>query len=119
MPNSAHNPRSLQEIGLRLVRLRVALGLNPAGMAELLDIKANKLSNWENGHNGISLAEACRISERTGATLDFIYLGIDFGLPPAINGRVRSITREMAIREQMNTKRGRPRKLPAKSDAAD
>jgi transcriptional regulator with XRE-family HTH domain len=73
-----------RDAGKRLFDLRRALGFSQNGWCKILGIKQPSLSNIENGHTRISISHALIIHERTGATLDWIYLGLEHGLPRSL-----------------------------------
>lgn len=120
MPNSALNPWSPEQIGLRLVRYRLATGRTAASICAELKIAPSKWSNWENGTHTVSIGEGIALAEKLGVSLDYIYRGRDdFGIAADIAPKLRKVTMTMVLSHQQQPKRGRPRKAHAKQDAAD
>lgn len=88
--------RSNIDIARRLVALRSALGLNQAAFAALIEITQPAMSNYEAAIRRPDIDVAIKIQTRTGATLDWLYLGDRNGLPqrllaalPDLSGDVR------------------------------
>lgn len=70
--------------GQRLLQLRRALGYSQSSWCKILGIKQPSLSNIESGRTNISVSHALIVYEQTGVTLDWIYLGLEQGLPAAL-----------------------------------
>jgi transcriptional regulator with XRE-family HTH domain len=70
--------------GKRLLQLRRALGFSQNNWCKILGIKQPSLSNIESGRTSISVSHALVVHEQTGVTLDWIYLGLEQGLPAAL-----------------------------------
>lgn len=120
MPNSAHNPWSPQQIGLRLARYRLAMGRSSASICAELNIAPSKWSNWESGRNNVSIGEGIALAEKLGISLDYIYRGKDdFGIAADVAPKLRRITMDMVLKDKRQPKLGRPRKARPKQDAAD
>ena len=77
----ADGGRSLQDIAQRLVALRDALGYNQSSFAVLIGTTPSAVSNYEKGVRRPELHVAIKIKIKTGATLDWLYLGDRSGLP--------------------------------------
>lgn len=75
-------------IGERIVMLRKALDMSAADFARHVGIGTNTLSNYETGYRRPELDKALEIVRKTGATLDFIYLGDASSLPMRIAGKL-------------------------------
>ncbi|MDC9825650.1 helix-turn-helix transcriptional regulator [Devosia sp. ZB163] len=73
--------RSNPDIAKRLIALREALGKNQSAFAALIEVSQPAMNNYEKGHRRPDIDVAIRIQVRTGATLDWIYLGRRDGLP--------------------------------------
>lgn len=73
--------KSNQDIARRLIALRDALGKNQSAFAALIEVSQPAMNNYEKGHRRPDLDVGYRIQMRTGATLDWIYLGKRDGLP--------------------------------------
>lgn len=61
--------------------LREALGYNQVAFANLVEISQPAMNNYERGIRRPDLDQAIKIQLRTGATLDWLYLGKRDGLP--------------------------------------
>lgn len=85
-------PDSNDAIGRRLRLIRVAFGvlqghrleLSQAEFGRLAGVGRQSLNNAETGDNRIGLDNAKLVCRRTGATLDYVYLGNPSGLPMAL-----------------------------------
>lgn len=77
----ADGGRSNTDIAMRLAALVAAMGMNQARFAALIEIGQPTLNNYLKGLRRPELDVAINIQARTGATLDWIYLGDRSGLP--------------------------------------
>jgi transcriptional regulator with XRE-family HTH domain len=79
----AKNPHEEGDAALaaRLVELREALGWKQADFARRLGISYQRLSNWERSTQPLPLSGAQNVRRVTGATLDYLYDGVEGGLP--------------------------------------
>jgi transcriptional regulator with XRE-family HTH domain len=77
----ADGGKSPEDIGKRIVMLREALGRNQVSFAQLVDISQPALANYEKGYRRPDLDKAVQIVNKTGVTLDWLYLGERAGLP--------------------------------------
>lgn len=77
----ADGGRSNADIGRRLLALMVALERNQASFAHLVGITQPALNNYIKGHRRPDIEVAIQIQMKTGATLDWIYLGDRSGMP--------------------------------------
>ncbi|EIM25715.1 helix-turn-helix domain-containing protein [Microvirga lotononidis] len=69
-------------IGGRIRRLRLALGYDQArAFCQFVGFSDQALYNYETGKRRISLDEVMKIVTKTGASLDFIYRGLEHTLP--------------------------------------
>lgn len=73
--------RSNTDIAKRIVALREALGHNQSAFAALVGISQPAMNNYERGLRRPDLDVAVRIHQRTGVTLDWLYMGSRSGLP--------------------------------------
>lgn len=79
------------EIGQRLKRLRLALGYtNAKAFCGLIGVGDTAWNNWEKGRREIPIDAALRVCAKTGASLDYIYRGMDWTLPPQVRGKVEA-----------------------------
>jgi transcriptional regulator with XRE-family HTH domain len=69
------------DIGKRLERFRLTMGLNQREFAERHGFNPTQYRNWESGSRRITIDCAALLEERHGLTLDFIYLGRISTLP--------------------------------------
>lgn len=77
----ADGGRSNSDIALRLTALMRALKLNQTGFAALVSISQPALNNYLKGLRRPDIDVAISIQMKTGATLDWLYLGDRSGLP--------------------------------------
>lgn len=77
----ADGGRSNKDIAARLAALMATLGLNQAGMANLIGVSQPALNNYLKALRRPDLDVGIAIQTKTGATLDWIYLGDRSGLP--------------------------------------
>jgi transcriptional regulator with XRE-family HTH domain len=86
-----------EAIAARIVLLREALGYeNAADFARRLGITQQRLSNWENNRPALPHQGARMIRRVTGATLDWLYFGVENGLPRDVAEALQSRRRERA-----------------------
>ena len=69
------------DIARRLVALREALKYNQSAFATLIEVSQPAMNNYEAGIRRPAIEVATKIRVRTGATLDWLYLGQRDGLP--------------------------------------
>jgi DNA-binding XRE family transcriptional regulator len=81
MPMGEQGEGSPSEMAARLVLLREALGYTQAAFSRRLGISYQRLSNWERSTQALPLNGAQLVRRVTGATLDWLYYGIESGLP--------------------------------------
>ena len=72
---------SPEAIGERIKLIRAAMGMNAADFARQVGLSSQTLANYETGYRRPELDKAMLIVQKTGATLDYIYLGDSSGLP--------------------------------------
>jgi transcriptional regulator with XRE-family HTH domain len=77
----ADGGRSNTDIARRLQALMDALGQNQVGMANLVGVSQPAMNNYLKGLRRPDLDVGISIQTRTGATLDWLYLGDRSGLP--------------------------------------
>lgn len=68
-------------IGGRIKLIRSAMGMTPADFSRLTGLSSQLISNYETGYRRPDLDKALIIVQKTGATLDYLYLGDTSGLP--------------------------------------
>jgi transcriptional regulator with XRE-family HTH domain len=64
-----------QEVSQRLLELREACGYSQSRMASMIGVTAAAWNNWEACRKRIAIDAAIALYQKTGATLDWIYLG--------------------------------------------
>jgi DNA-binding XRE family transcriptional regulator len=72
---------SQADIGRRIEMLMEALGLNQAAFAKRVGMSPPTVANYLAGFRRPEIDKAMQIASKTGATLDWIYLGVRSGLP--------------------------------------
>lgn len=73
---------SAESVGKRVRWVRKYNNLSQTQFASILGLsRSANLSNWENGHQRLSLEGALAINHHFGTTLDFLYLARLTGLP--------------------------------------
>jgi transcriptional regulator with XRE-family HTH domain len=74
----------------RLRAIRLALGLNKATFADMIDIDRSSYTKIEKGEKPLLPASAYRIFELYGVDMNFLYLGQVGGLPLRMSSQVMS-----------------------------
>ncbi len=59
-------------------------------MARRLRVRISTYHNWENGWGRIGVDDALNLARMTGATLDYIYAGVEKNLPKELFDYVTS-----------------------------
>lgn len=77
----ADGGRSNADIAMRLNALMTALDLKQVGLASLVGVTQPALSNYLKGLRRPEIDVGIAIQAKTGATLDWLYLGDRSGLP--------------------------------------
>lgn len=71
-----------EQIGERLRRLREALGFDQAKrFAEFVGISEQAWNHFERGRRPPTVPDAIKVAGKTGASLDWIYRGMEHTLP--------------------------------------
>lgn len=89
----------IHEIGERLRRIRDAKKMNQATFCRLVKIEQQAWNNYERGARRISLDQALKVCQFTGATLDYIYRGIEASLPYELAVALQSVEQAPAQRK--------------------
>lgn len=80
------------DIGQRIRQLRLALGFMQArAFCAFVGITEQALNNYEHGRRRIGIDEALKIAGKTGASLDWIYRGMDHTLPMHLLQRLEKV----------------------------
>jgi transcriptional regulator with XRE-family HTH domain len=77
----ADGGRSNADIARRLIALRESRGMNQSAFAAFIGISQPAMNNYERGLRRPELDVAINIQVKTGATLDWVYVGDRSGLP--------------------------------------
>ena len=86
-----------QIIGARLKLLREASGFSEAkAWCEYADIATNAWNHWERGRRPITVEGALKVAVKTGATLDWIYRGLEETLPVRVQQALAAEERKRA-----------------------
>ena len=85
-----------QVVAERLRRTREATKLNQADWCRLVGIVPQAWNNYERGRNRISIDQALKVCQATGASLDWIYRGLADGLPVNLAVALQKLQRSRA-----------------------
>lgn len=98
MPDRAH-PTSLPAVKRRLKLLRLAKDLKKSAMARLVGTTPQAWGNWESPNTGhrISVDEAIKVCQATGAKLEWIYRGEEDSMPSALMAKIRELDANPAL----------------------
>jgi len=88
-------PEQKKLIGNRLELLRDAHNLNQADIAKRLSITPQRWNQWESGKRLIDIQHAIKIADRFGASLDWIYRGIDGALTVDLHNKISVVIAKM------------------------
>lgn len=80
----ADGGRSNEDVAMRLTALMTALKLNQSSFARLIGISPPAFNNYLATARRPDIEVAIQIQAKTGATLDWLYLGERAGLPSAL-----------------------------------
>lgn len=110
MPRGFSNPAAAEKISKRLILLRKALRHTQESLAERLDITRSQLANYELGDpvRMITLPVALDLCAISGVSLDWLYRGSEFYLPPDLKEEIMVQERLLAEKEKTRKKRRRP-----------
>ena len=88
---------SAEEIGARLARLRKALGHQQAkAFAEWIGTPDTTWNTFERGHRRITFPEVMKVVNKTGASLDWIYRGLEHTLPKHLADKLEAFDKAQA-----------------------
>lgn len=88
----ADGGRTNADIAMRLNALMTALDLKPGTFAVLIGVKQPAISNYLSGLRRPDLDVGIAIQVKTGATLDWLYLGDRSGLPARLLGSLPDLS---------------------------
>ena len=77
---------SAENVAIRVEFLRSFFGMKQNAFAEAIGATGAQYNNWKGGRQRMPLAQALKLQELYGVTLDFIYLGRANSLPADIAG---------------------------------
>lgn len=75
-------------IGRRIIVVRQAMGMSAADFARHVEISTAALSNYETGYRRPDWDQALKFVQKTGVTLDYLYLGDPSGLPYRLTSKM-------------------------------
>ena len=79
-----------QVIASRLIALRQALGFKQAKVfSEFIGAGETTWNTFERAHRAITIETATKLTRKTGASLDWIYLGFEHTLPFQLAEKLR------------------------------
>jgi transcriptional regulator with XRE-family HTH domain len=79
-------------IGARLKALRLALGFTQAkAFADFLDLNYSAWNHFETGRRAPLVQDGITVAVRTGASLDWIYRGLEHTLPVHLAEKLRQL----------------------------
>lgn len=82
----------VENIAERLRRLRIAYGFERArAWCEWIDVPESVWNPFEKANRRISLDVALKVCQKTGASLDWIFRGLEHTLPPHVFERLRNV----------------------------
>jgi transcriptional regulator with XRE-family HTH domain len=85
----------LDEIAERLRRLRLAYGFQQARpWCQFVGIGETSWNAFERGHRRITLDEALKLCAKTGASLDWIFRGLEYMLPLHVAEKLAAVPDE-------------------------
>lgn len=91
------NPESIEAIAYRLELTHAAIGgVNQAAFATSIGVSPQGWTNYIKARERISVDAANRMCRRYGVTLDWIFRGSMYGLPPDLSRRIDEMAAEMA-----------------------
>lgn len=79
--DEAAAPHAPKVIGARVRHIRRVFGLTLKEVGEICGTGHSTIGNWESGLQKPTIAQAQRLADRLGLTLDYIYLGRLGGVP--------------------------------------
>jgi plasmid maintenance system antidote protein VapI len=83
-----------ERIGRRLMLLRVAMGLKPSEISDMLGIERTYWSRFEGGKRPITDSFAALLVEQFGVSLDWLMLGRWDRLPLDLSVKMREVERD-------------------------
>jgi transcriptional regulator with XRE-family HTH domain len=72
---------------------RGAIGRPDAEIARSINVSTNKLGNWKRGDNYPDPHIVPRLCDRYGATMDWIFRGLLYGMPTELADRIVQMQR--------------------------
>lgn len=85
-------------IGARLRRLRIAKGYAQAkAFCDSIGVQDTAWNNWEKGRRVIPIEVALKVAAKTGASLDYIYRGMEHTLPKHVLDALEEFDRQNPV----------------------
>jgi transcriptional regulator with XRE-family HTH domain len=85
----------VEDIAERLRRLRLAYGFEQArAWCQFVGIGETSWNAFERGHRRITIDEALKLAAKTGASLDWIYRGLEHTLPLHVAQKLATVPDE-------------------------
>ena len=85
-------PRPFEKIGRRIELIRQASGYSTkTKFADAIGLSPQGYNGYANGTERIGVDAAIRVCKRFGASLDFIYRGLEFGVVGTVIEKIREI----------------------------
>lgn len=81
MPNPTREDGVAVQIGGRLAKLRLALGLSQEEMADMMGAGRTTAAAWERGQNVADVLAVARLSPLYGPVLEWVFNGSVAGIP--------------------------------------
>lgn len=82
------------QIGNRVTDIRTSLNLNKKDFAKLIGMKEQYLGAVEKGKKGLTVEKVVEICDKTGASADYLILGINNSMEQAIKENFSRYTDE-------------------------
>lgn len=83
---------SKQEVAARLRRLRLAWGYDQAKpFAAWVGVEYATWNHYETANRDLSVPNALKVCQKTGASLDWLFRGLDHTLPDHVLDRLRAV----------------------------
>lgn len=106
------NPESQEAIAYRLELVRTALnGGNKSAMAHSIGVTSQSWTeytggdDWPKSRARIALDPAMRLCRRYGVTLDWLYQGRGYGVPPEVMGKLDKTASQWASKSRPRRKK--------------
>lgn len=87
-------------IGRNIKIQRIRAGMTQESLAEILDVSAQQISNWEAGKNLISLTRLVEISQQFQIDIN-VLLGVEYSSVPrkSLSGELAILVEELSVED--------------------